>query len=288
MPDVWDQAAILTKLLLYTGALGATGLVLARIVFAQATASLVERMKTQTLVLAVLALVASLLSFMLRGAALTGGADGMTDPEMLGLLWQTPVGDALLFRIVGAVLLIVGFFVPRMGMLIALVGGLILLWSFAQIGHVADVEPFAMRLLLLLHLSGIAFWIGVLPPLHRLSCTPDQLNAAAQLGHQFGRAATVIVPTLLVAGLVMGWMLTGNLTALINTGYGQALIVKLALIAVVLVLAAANKLRFVPAMQAGDAGAGRHLARSIQMETAVILAVFAASATLTSVLTLPS
>jgi putative copper resistance protein D len=288
MLDIWGQAAILTKLMLYVGALGASGLVIVQVAFAQATSSLTPRVRSQAIALAALALVASLLGFMLRGAALTGGADGMTDPEMLSLLWQTPVGDALLYRLAGGALIIVGSLMPRVGQWVAVAGCVLLLWSFTQIGHVTDMGPFYVRILLLLHLFGIAFWIGVLPPLHRLSRKPDLLIQASQLGHQFGQTAMVIVPVLLFAGLVMGWLLTGTLTALISTGYGQALMVKLALVAVVLMLAAANKLRYVPAMQAGDANAARHLARSIQIETAVILAVLAATATLTSVLTLPN
>lgn len=288
MPDIWGQAAILTKLMLYVGALGASGLVIVQVAFAQATSSLGQRLRNQATALAALALLASLLGFALRGAALTGGADGMTDPEMLSLLWQTPVGDALLYRLVGGVLIIVGSLLPRFGHWVALPGSVLLLWSFAQIGHVSDIGQIYVRLLLLLHLLGVAFWIGVLPPLHLLSRSPGQLRQASQLGHQFGQAAMVIVPFLLLAGFAMGWLLTGTLRVLIATGYGQALMVKLALVAVVLMLAAANKLRFVPAMQAGDANAARHLARSIQIETAVILAVLAATATLTSVLTLPN
>jgi putative copper resistance protein D len=83
-------------------------------------------------------------------------------------------------------------------------------------------------------------------------------------------------------------MLLSDLRALATTGYGQALLIKLLFVGSVLTLAAANKLRFVPAMQAGDAKAARHLARSIEIETVVILVVMAATATLTTVLTLPN
>jgi hypothetical protein len=34
--------------------------------------------------------------FSLCGVALTGDMSGMTDPEMLGVLWQTPVDNALI------------------------------------------------------------------------------------------------------------------------------------------------------------------------------------------------
>ena len=130
--------------------------------------------------------------------------------------------------------------------------------------------------------------IEPLGPLRALSRWPEHIASAATLGHRFGQAASVIVPGLILAGLLMVWLLLGDLWALVTTGYGQTLLIKLVLVGAVLTLAAANKLRFVPAMQAGDDKAARHLARSIEIETAVILAVLAATATLTSVLTLPN
>lgn len=288
MPDIWGIAAILAKLTLYFSIAGSTGLVIVRIAFPNLVSSLGDRIRIQAAVLAGLAIVAAVFGFMLRGAALTGGADGMTDPEMLGLLWQTPVGDVLVYRIAGAALVIAGMFIPRFGQWIALAGGTVALWSFATIGHVPELEQSGVRLLLLLHLLGIAFWIGVLGPLRSLSRQSEHLDNAGLLGHRFGQVALVIVPVLILAGLVMAWLLLGDLGALVSTGYGQALLIKLVLVGMVLTVAAANKLRFVPAMQAGDSKAAQHLARSIEIETGVILVVLAATATLTSVLTLPN
>ena len=288
MPDISGIAAILSKLMLYVGIAGSVGLVIIRAAFSDLVSPLSDKMQVQAAILAALALAASVLGFMLRGAALTGGADGMTDPEMLGLLWQTPVGDVLVYRVVGAALIIIGVFTSLVGQWISLAGGLIALWSFAQIGHVPELETTSVRLLLLLHLLGIAFWIGVLGPLRTLSRQPEQLARAAALGHRFGQAAAVIVPVLILAGLLMAWLLLGDLQALVTTGYGQTLLIKLVLVGALLTLAAANKLRFIPAMQAGDDKAARHLARSIEIETAVILVVLAVTATLTSVLTLPN
>lgn len=288
MPDIWGIAAICVKLMLYVGVAGSVGLVIIRAAFADLVSPVNDRIRARTALFAALALVAAILGFMLRGAALTGGADGMTDPGMLGLLWQTPVGDVLVYRVVGAALIIIGVFTPLAGQWIALAGGLIALWSFTQIGHVPELETTGVRLLLLLHLLGIAFWIGVLGPLRALSRWPEHITSAATLGHRFGQAASVIVPGLILAGLLMAWLLLGDLRALVATGYGQTLLIKLVLVGATLTLAAANKLRFVPAMQAGNDKAARHLARSIEIETAVILVVLAATATLTSVLTLPN
>jgi len=186
-----------------------------------------------------------------RGGAATGRANGMIDPEMLGLLWQTPVGNVQVYRVANTVLTIVGVFMSLVGQRIALVGGLIALFSFVQIGHVPELKLRSVRLLLLLHILGIAFWIGVLGLLSALSQRPEYRSNAAVLEHRFGQAASVIVPALIAAELLIAWMLLGHLCALTTTGYGQTLLIKLALVGAVLTLAVANKLRFVPAMQAG-------------------------------------
>lgn len=287
MPDIWGLAAIVAKLMLYIGFSGATGLVVIGVVFADLVSPIKERMRMQAVFLAGVAFAASVLGFLLRGAALTGGADGMTDPEMLGLLWQTPVGDVLIYRVVGSALIMVGVFIPRAGQWLACAGGALALWSFAQIGHVPGLEVVGLQFLLFLHLLGVAFWIGVLGPLRALSRQPSHLGQAAMLGHRFGQAASIVVPALILAGVLMAWMLLGDFRALATTGYGLALLIKLTLVGLVLALAAANKLRFVPAMRAGDEVAAGHLARSIKVELALILVVLIVTATLTSVLSVP-
>lgn len=288
MPDIWGVVAILAKLVLYIGFAGSTGLVVVKCLYSELVTPVSLAMKSQALVLAWLSLAATVFGFMLRGAALTGGVDGMVDPELLGLLWQTSVGDVLVYRLAGAVLILVGLSVPRFGLWIALLGGTLAMWSFAQIGHVPELESFSVKLLLLLHLLCVAFWVGIFSPLRSMALMPEHLTDAAELGHRFGQTAALVVPTLIGAGLWMAWLLVGNLQGLLFTGYGQALMLKVFLVALLMILAAANKLRFVPAMQSGEAIAAQRLARSIEVEAIVVLAVLATTATLTSVLTLPS
>ncbi|WP_170754869.1 copper resistance D family protein [Ruegeria lacuscaerulensis] len=288
MPDIWGIAAVFVKLGLYIGFAGSTGLIIVSCFYSGFVAPIHRVMKRQARALACLALAATAIGFMLRGAALTGGVDGMVDPEMLGLLWQTSVGDVLVYRLVGAAMIIVGLSVPRVGLPIALLGGTVALWSFAQIGHVPELESFGVQLLLLLHLLCVAFWVGIFSPLRSMALMPEHLSDAAELGHRFGQTAALVVPTLIGAGLWIAWLIVGNLQGLLFTGYGRALLLKVFLVALLMILAAANKLRFVPAMQSGEAKAARHLARSIEAEAIVVLVVLATTATLTSVLTLPS
>lgn len=288
MPDIWGIATIFVKMMLYIGVAGSVGLVIIRTAFADLISPIDTRMRLQILCYAGVAFAASVLGYLLRGAALTGEVGGMIDPEMLGLLWQTSVGDVLVYRIAGVALIIIGVLISFVGQWIALVGGVIALWSFTQIGHIPELEVSGVRLLLLLHLIGVAFWIGVLGPLRSLSRQPEHLDRAARFGHRFGQVASIVVPALIVAGVLMAWMLLGDLKALITGAYGQALLLKLVLVGVVLTLATANKLRFVPAMQRGDNRAAQHLARSIEIESLVFLAILTATATLTSALALPS
>ncbi|CUK10309.1 Putative copper export protein [Ruegeria denitrificans] len=288
MPDIWGIAAILAKLGLYIGFAGSTGLIIISCLYSGFVAPINHVMKRQARALACLALAATVVGFMLRGAALTGGVDGMVDAEMLGLLWQTSVGDALVKRLIGAVLILVGLSVSCFGLWIALLGGTVALWSFAQIGHVPELESFSVQLLLLLHLLCVAFWVGIFSPLRGLALMPEHLKNAAELGHRFGQTAALVVPTLIGASLWMAWLLVGNLHGLLFSGYGQALLFKVFLVSLLMILAAANKLRFVPAMQNGEAKAAQHLARSIEIEAIIVLVVLATTATLTSVLTLPN
>jgi len=287
MPDIWEISSILAKWLLYTGLTGATGIAMVRLVFWTHVKPLDARLRTFLLSLSVVALIAAILSFLLRGAALTGEMAGMVDLEMLGLLWTTSVGDAFTYRLAGIILISIGLYLPVIGAWVSLVGGIVALWSFTQIGHIPDLEQTGIRLLLLLHLLGVSFWVGILAPLHWLARDPEYMEIAANLGDHFGVMASVIVAVLVLAGGLMAWLILGSLSLIFTSAYGLALVGKVTLVAFLLGLAAANKLRFIPGMQAGNQKAADHLVRSIELEIIVITAVLVATATLTSVLALP-
>ena len=278
MPDLFGLAAIVTKFVLYLGIITAAGTVMATLMFR------LERTRGLATIFAVLGLFATILSFSLRGANLTGDLSGMTDPMMLSLLWTTPVGTVLALRIVGLNLLLVGLFLGRIGEWVSVLGGIIALFSFTQIGHIFSSESALMEVALILHLLAVALWIGVLTPLYRLASSST--TYAADVGHQFGLVASVTVPVLIVVGGYMGYQLVGSFTALIETGYGQALIIKILLFSGLLGLAAANKLWFVPALRLGDPVAASHLSKSIYVEWLFILAVLGITAVLTTNLTL--
>jgi len=282
MPDVWGLAATVTKFALYLGVLTAAGTVLAALIFR------LDRTHGLALAFGVLGLVAAVLAFSLRGANLTGDASGMIDPEMLGLLWSTPVGTALMYRLAGLGLLIIGLFMGSIGRWVSVLGGIMAIWSFDHVGHISGRDTLLLDIALSFHLAAVALWIGILTPLKRLVSASETYAAAADLGHRFGVVAMVTVPALIVAGGYMGYLLVGTFTALFSTGYGQALVIKVVLVAVLLGLAAANKLGFIPELRLGDPVAASDLSKSITVEWLVILTVLGVTAVLTSNLTLPT
>jgi len=282
MPDAFGLAAIVTKFALYLGVMTSAGTVMAMLMFR------LERTRGLAMTFAVLGIVAAILAFSLRGANLTGDVSGLTDPEMLKLLWTTPVGTALLLRLVGLGLLIVGLFMGRVGTWVSVLGGVIAIWSFDQVGHVSGLETTLLDLALMLHLLAVALWIGVLTPLKRLASSSSTYASAADVGHRFGVVASATVPVLIIVGGYMGYQLVGSFTALVGTSYGQAMIIKVLLVGLLLGLAAANKLRFIPALRTGDSAVANHLSKSISVEWIVILAVLGMTAVLTTNLTLPT
>lgn len=282
MPDAFGLAAIVTKFALYLGVMTSAGTVMATLMFR------LERTRGLAMTFAVLGIVAAILAFSLRGANLTGDVSGLTDPEMLKLLWTTPVGTALLLRLVGLGLLIAGLLMGRVGTWVSVLGGVIAIWSFDQVGHVSGLEATLLDLALMLHLLAVALWIGVLTPLKRLASSSSTYASAADVGHRFGVVASATVPVLIIVGGYMGYQLVGSFTALADTSYGQAMIIKVLLVCLLLGLAAANKLRFIPALRTGDPAVANHLSKSISVEWIVILAVLGMTAVLTTNLTLPT
>lgn len=293
MPDLFGFdalafASIAVKFLLYLGVLKSFGTLVSIYVFKKYLNAFQSELKRSVILFATISLVSSVLSFSLQGADLTGDMSGMIDFEMLQILWQTPVGSVLLLRVAGLVLLIFCLLIGGVASSFGLIGGLLTLWSFTEIGHVFSSDLWWLKIVLLIHLVGACFWIGVLRPLALLARDEKQLVLAADLGQDFGKVAAIIVPILILAGVVLAYFLVGSIGNLFTTNYGLALLTKVILVGVLLILAAVNKLRFVPAMQDGQQMAARKLIKSIKLEWAAIVAILLATAVFTSVLAPPS
>ena len=288
MPDLWGILSVLSKSLLYLGFLTSSGLLMNRLLFSTDVIGLEKRIRLSAIAFAGLGALMAMLNFALGGAVLLDDVSGLYDVSILGLLWETAPGDALYLRLIGAAILVLGIAIGGRVSWIGLVGAAIALLSFTKVGHVAALSTFWIQALLFIHLVAVAFWIGVLTPLRKLARDHATLPNAARLGHRFGQIASLAVPTLIIAGLIMTWFLVGSMEALLFTPYGQFLVIKVAVVGALLVLAVLNKTRFVPGLHEGNMSSGQGLARSIQLEWVCIWLILLATGIFTSVLTLPT
>jgi copper transport protein len=145
--------------------------------------------------------------------------------------------------------------------------------ALALSGHASNAEPRALsRTAVLVHAICMTFWVGALLPLW-LALRAEGRGGATLA--RFSRAIPVPLALLAASGLWLAYVQLGEIAALWTTDYGRVLLGKLILVALLLVLAAANRYRLVPRFHTEGATAARPLRRSIGTELALAVAVLA-------------
>ena len=127
------------------------------------------------------------------------------------------------------------------------------------------------------HALGAGAWVGGLVPLalaFAAARRAGEAGAMAAVTQRFSTLGVVSVATLLVGGIINAYFLVGSVPALVGTTYGHLLLMKLALLAGMLALAAVNRLRLTPQLAAPvAAGAARRLQRNSLAEAALGLGI---------------
>lgn len=230
--------------------------------------------------------------WLLASAAGMAGTPVLTpDWDIVGILLKdTPIGDMLAVRLVALLVVLMLLFWRGRGWnaLVAVAAGIAaatLAWS----GHAAASEGLAgsaHRIADALHVLAAAGWFGALLALLWAAMAGKLAGLAAKL-ERFSLFGTVFVGTLIVTGTFNAVMIVGiaALPQLLQSMYGALLIAKLALFGGMLVLAAANRWRLTPRLEAaeregnGPAALG-YLRLSLTVETALALGVLALVAAL--------
>jgi putative copper resistance protein D len=137
----------------------------------------------------------------------------------------------------------------------------------------------------ILHLVAAAIWIGGLVSLvllfavTRRERTEASMSFASDATQAFSSMGIAIVAVIFATGIVNTWILVGSWHALIATGYGRLLMLKIALFIVMLLFAAANRFWLTPRLalpsSAPQFDARRQLARNSMIEFVLALAIFA-------------
>jgi copper transport protein len=145
--------------------------------------------------------------------------------------------------------------------------------SLAITGHAATAAPqWLTRPSLFLHGIAVAYWVGALAPLATMA--RRRAGTLTYVLNRFSAAAVPVVGMLVLTGLGLAVIQLGRFGALIETGYGILLSIKLALVVVLLGLAALNRFYLTPAI-AADAGKTRALRRSIMLECVLVVGILA-------------
>lgn len=281
--DTVTWISICAKALIYASALVAMGSVFSILTLRSLPASEVQFLRRLSVFCAISAAMLSLLRLPLRAGFLMGGTwQGATDPMMLMIVLESPLGFSIALRLVGLALICTILIPARIGRLLGVCGVALVAVSFAFRGHALQDPRLLLSTLVTLHVLGLSFWIGAFTPLYRIA-GQNAGSAVGRISHEFGRIAIWVVAVLTLAGGVTLWLLTGNLLTALFTPYGQFFAVKLIVFLAVIGCAAWNKLRLTPALLRQEAGAGACLRASIRLETAFVTVILITTAILTTV-----
>lgn len=287
MTDIspWLAATFISKLFLYIALAMSVGGVSAGLT--------IQRYKPQQAALtpyatlgALLGLVISSTDFFLQvGSFAETGMTGMMDKTYIQILWESGVGVSYQLRLIGwtsVLLLLISLrFCKKLVKPISVICLLCLLLvasSFTFIGHTTE-QSLWVRFALVLHIVIAMWWVGMLYPL-RQWCSELSAITLQRLMHAFGKQASYLVATLLVAGLTISYMLEGSINALFNSLHGNILLLKVVSVTVVLALAARHKFRLVPSLT--NKTAALKLQRSINIEMGIALLILVITATLST------
>ncbi|NHC15884.1 copper resistance CopC/CopD family protein [Motilibacter deserti] len=137
-----------------------------------------------------------------------------------------------------------------------------LLVSFGMTGHPRAEHPLVLALASdALHMLAMSVWLGGLGTLLVVALRPPRVEGAtpAEAVRRFSSVALACVAVLALTGAWQGWLQVRSVDALRDTTYGQLLLVKVAVVAAIVLVAAGSRAlvrRRMPARPAAVALAG--------------------------------
>jgi putative copper export protein len=211
------------------------------------------------------------------------GLSALFELRLQRLAWRDGAGLAGELEVLG--LIAIACSLLRRGApasILAICGAVAATVAAVATGH-TSVHPQRLLLtpLLALHLLLVAFWLGSLWPL--ILCGRHERRATVlTVLSGFSGLAGVLVPCLGLAGLSMALILLPSPAAWHGT-YAALLLTKLSIFVLLLLIASWNRWRALPAIaHTPGPGALRALQRSIVFEYALMAAVLAVTATMTT------
>ena len=244
-------------------------------------------LKTLTIKSSMVGIVISLGSFFSIAGSLGGDFLSALDISMLRLTLETKLGLATIIGLAGFCLIATASkFSGKFEGVIEFLGSLILLSSFLFVGHSTGKGPI-VSLMLIIHIIGVAFWLGSLLPFKWL-CSFSNADKLYSIAEKFGFLALRYIGLLLIAGISYACFLFTDLQQLFNTTYGNIFVAKLFSVCLILSLGALNKFRIVPMLISNPEQGRIRLGNSIRLEILIASGILILSSFLTTSFALPS
>lgn len=199
----------------------------------------------------------SLAGLIAQTAVMAGSLDEALKPASLGFMIEgTALGKAYVARGAAALIALALLLLLRSGRVLwrlTALAGVVVVASFAWTGHGASTEGPGRLIHLgadIVHALAAALWLGALVAFARLLARPRDLPPVHRALKDFAGVGTLAVALLVVTGLINGGFLIGldRPEALFATLYGRLLLLKLALFAAMVAIAARNRYRLTPAL----------------------------------------
>jgi putative copper resistance protein D len=188
--------------------------------------------------------------------------------ELLGrVLLHTQFGAAWLVRMALLALVVA---TARRAVVLPLLAAAGVLCALAWMGHAGAAASGVQRAGELAadaaHVLAAGAWIGTLPALVAALRRHADVRERATITQRYSRLATAAVIVILFTGIVNTRVRVGTIDALLHSNYGELLLAKIALVALMLVVAAANRWLLTPRLAAGDVRAAIALRRNASAE----------------------
>ena len=159
---------------------------------------------------------------------------------------------------------------------VALVMALCTLYTFSAAGHPNTLHPASLWIAIdLLHVAALTVWLGGLLAITLLPRTALAGAEGEGLAERFSHTALVAVPVVVATGVALAWKLNHGLRGITDTDWGQEVVSKVVLVAVLLAVAGVS--RFL--LHRRSAGAIRH---TVWVEAALGLAIIGLAASIVS------
>jgi putative copper resistance protein D len=284
---IWSVINTLLRVAIYLTTFGAVGTILFNIHFWQYLSvdglAYCHHLIKRSSIIGFLVAAASFLSV---AGNMGGNFLSVFDTLMLQLALESKAGISALASVLGFFFILAwGRTITRWRVSASVLGVYVILFSFVMLGH-SSREGFVTQVLLIVHLIGIAFWLGSLLPFRHI-CQSAEKHNLYLIAHRFGLFALGYVGALVLAGLIFSFILLGGLLPLISTAYGNVLLAKFAVVSLLLVLGALNKFRLVPLLLEDEELGAKRLRSSVQFEIVLAFIVLFITSLLTTTLILP-